>query len=310
MPCLDKLHNLINFLMIKHILLSLSFILHFSFANSQIDGDILFAQDQIISLNLNFTNENFWDELTGYYQNDIEDYVAADLTITDLSGTYTFNNVGVRLKGNSSYNHPGNKKSFKIDFNEFVPGQNYNGLKKLNFSNGFKDPSCLREKVFFGVAKEAGILAPRSNFANVTMNGTPWGFYTVVEQIDDQFLDWAILDDAGNLFKAGDNFGVAPGSTGEAADLVYYGAQQSAYEAKYELKTNEDVNDWSDLIDFIDFINNSDDETFENELANRLELNQFLRSAAMDNLFSNLDSYTGSARNYYIYHIYKPITLD
>ena len=56
------------------------------------------------------------------------------------------------------------------------------------------------------------------------------------------------------------------------------------------------------LIELIDFINNSSDIEFETELQNHLDLGPFLSSAALDNIFSNLDSYTQSARNYYIYH--------
>ena len=49
-----------------------------------------------------------------------------------------------------------------------------------------------------------------------------------MEQIDDQFLDWAIEEDSGNLFKAGDNFGGGgPGGGGggnnTAADFADYG---------------------------------------------------------------------------------------
>ncbi|MEO0404668.1 MAG: CotH kinase family protein, partial [Bacteroidota bacterium] len=273
------------------ILLLISFI---SF--SQLEGDAIFAQDQIVTIELDFPEDNFWSTLTTNYED--ASYTWANLTLTDMFGVQTFDSVGVRLKGNSSYNHPGNKKAFKIDFNKYISGQNYDGLKKLNFSNGFKDPSLIREKVFFDVSHAVGVPAPRTSFANVYMNGTFWGFYTVVEQIDDQFLDWAILDDDGNLFKAGDNFGGDDG----AADLVYYGDDQSNYENRYELKSNEDENDWSDLINFIDFINNSSDEQFEAEIAGRIELDEFLGSLALDNLFSNLDSYEGSARNYYIYH--------
>ena len=271
---------------------------------AQIDGDNIFGQDQIISIDLTFADGVFWNTLTSNYELDDIPYESATLVITDMTGTYTIDSVGIRLKGNSSYSHPGNKKSFKIDFNEYIAGQNYDGLKKLNLSNGFKDPSCIREKLFFDVCREAGVKAPRASFANVTMNGTPWGFYTVVEQIDDQFLDWAILDDDGNLFKAGDNFGAGGGGAGggDEADLLDYGSDQSAYEEKYELKTNEIANDWSDLIDFIDFINNTSDADFQSQLSSRLDLPGFLRSAALDNMFANLDTYTGSARNYYIYH--------
>lgn len=267
---------------------------------AQIDGDNIFSENQVITINLEFSQVGFYDSLVANYENG--DYMQADLTLTDNTGMTTFANVGVRFKGNSTFGHPGEKKSFKIDFNEYVSGQNYDGLKKLNFSNGFKDPTLMREKVFFDVCRDAGVPAPRANFANVYFNDELWGFYTVVEQIDDQFLDWRILDDDGNLFKAGDNFGGGPGGGGNAADLVYYGDAQSEYEARYELKNNEDENDWSDLIEFIDFVNNSSDADFSADLGDKLELQEYLASVALDNAFGNLDSYTGSARNWYLYH--------
>jgi len=287
---------------------SLFFFLLFSFLGTslqaQIEGDDLFGQDQVVSVDLQFPSSNFWTTLVNNYDADENEYIMATLTLTDTYGVHVFDSIAVRLKGNSSYSHPGNKKSFKIDFNKFVVGQNYDGLKKLNFSNGFKDPSVIREKVFFDVCRAADIPAPRASFAEVTMNGQAWGFYTVIEQIDDQFLDWRIGDDDGNLFKAGDNFGGGPGGGGggNEADLLDYGSDYAPYEARYELKTNEDLNNWSDLIDFIDFINNSTDEEFSTELDFVLEVDEYLRSVALDMLFSNLDSYTGSARNYYMYH--------
>ena len=170
---------------------------------AQIDGDNIFGEDQVITIELNFNQVSFWDSLEVNYESSV--YMKADLTLTDASGVSTFQDVGVRLKGNSSYSHPNDKKSFKIDFNKYTSGQNYDGLKKLNLSNGFKDPSIMREKVFFDVCREVGVPAPRASFANVYFNGTLWGFYTVIEQIDDQFLDWKILDDDGNLLLRMEN---------------------------------------------------------------------------------------------------------
>ena len=168
----------------------------------QIDGDNIFIV------------HDFWGEMSSSrkflvlykYAADENEYIPAMLTLTDVSGTHVMDSVGVWLKGNSSYSHPGVKKSFKIDFNKYFSGQNYDGLKKLNFSNGFKGPTCMREKLFFDACQRLACFAPRASFANVTFNGEAWGFYTVVEQIDDQFLDWAIEEVSGNLFKAGDNF--------------------------------------------------------------------------------------------------------
>ena len=290
---------------LKHAILLLSAQWLAVVALGQIDGDNIFSVDQVISINLDFPQADFWQQLEANYEAEENTYIAADLTLTDVSGTYNLDSVGVRLKGNSSYMHPGDKKSFKIDFNKFIAGLNYDGLKKLNFSNGFKDPTCMREKLFFDVCRAAGVPAPRAGFAEVTFNGVPWGFYTVVEQIDDQFLDWNIEEDEGNLFKAGDNFGGgAPGAGGNdnAADLVYYGEDQAVYADRYELKTNEDENDWSDLIELVDFLTNTSSEAFAAGIDFRVDVDAYLRSAALNMLFSNLDSYTGSARNYYIYH--------
>ena len=61
----------------------------------------------------------------------------------------------------------------------------------------------MREKLFFDVCREANVPL-RGPAAEVL--STSWGFYTVVEQIDDQFLDWNILEDDSNLFKACDNW--------------------------------------------------------------------------------------------------------
>jgi hypothetical protein len=131
------------------------------------------------------------------------------------------------------------------------------------------------------------------------MNGQLWGFYTVVEQIDDQFLDRWIGDDNGNLFVAGDNFQQGGGTE---ADLKWYGSDQTLYYDRYELKTNEAANDWNDLLDLIDLLNNSSDAVLTTDLPSRWEWDQLCRSFALDNLFANLDSYINSSRNYYIYH--------
>ncbi len=265
--------------------------------HAQNEGDVLFDVDQVITVEFTFAQPNYWDSLVANYTT--ETYMWAGLTITDQSGTYAFDSVGVRLKGNSSYSHPNDKKSMKVDINEYVSGQNYHGLKKLNLNNGFKDPTFLREKIFMDYSREMDVLAPRINFANVYMNGQLKGFFTVAEQVDDQFLDRWIGDDQGNLFSAGDNFG---GGTGSEADLKYYGPDQADYYDRYELKTNEGANDWSDLLDLTEMIDDATDAYLVAQLPGRWDWERLCRSLALDNIFANLDSYINSSRNYYIYH--------
>ncbi|MEO8588006.1 MAG: CotH kinase family protein [Flavobacteriales bacterium] len=259
-------------------------------------GNELFDTDQVIEIQLTFAQPGYWDSLTTYYEEGLERNLLASVTLIDAMGIYAYDSVGVRLKGNSSYGLP-EKKSMKIDFNEYVSGQKYHGLKKINLNNGFNDPTMLREKVFFDYCLEQGVLAPRAGFGDLYINGSLWGFYGVVEQVDKTFLDRWVDDQDGNLFKAGDNFGMGGGS---AADLAWYGSAQSSYATRYEQKTNEDLNDWSDLLELINVLNNSTD--IEAEFPDMWVWEPMLRSLAIDNIFSNLDAYINSARNYYIYH--------
>lgn len=270
---------------------------------AQLAGDTLFDTDQVINIQLSFDDPDFWITLLMNQQSGTEALIPADVVITDLAGTYTFDSVGVRLKGNSSFDfYPTQKKPIKLDFDAYIDGQKYHGLKKLNLSNNWSDASLLREKVFMDVCRREGVLAPRVGFANVSLNGQAWGFYSVIEQVDKTFLDRWLGDNDGNLFKAGDNYTPDGGGLGLEADLNHYGNAAANYTGRYELKTNEVLNDWTDLIELLDFIDNSNTTDLVAGLPDRFEWTGVLRSLALDNLFGNMDAYYGTARNYYLYH--------
>jgi hypothetical protein len=136
-----------------------------------------------------------------------------------------------------------------------------------------------------------GCYAPRAHFANVYINDQLWGLYTTVEEIDKTFLQQTFGDDKGNLFK-GDPSG----------DLKWLGTSQSLYEPKYELKLNEGLNDWTDLITFINTLNNAPAATLKQDLDTIFDSENFIKTWAAHNLFANLDSYIGSGHNYYLYY--------
>ena len=254
----------------------------FSFAQNTA-GDVFFGSATIHTVNLNFTQTGYWDSLVANYTADV--YMMCNIII-DGSPLST---SGVKFKGNSSYNNPSQKKSFKLDFNEYVSGQNIDGLKKLNLNNGFKDPTLMREKLMLDFLNRAGLVAPRCTYAKVYINNTYWGLYTAVEEVDKTFLKDRFSDKKGNLFK-GDPSG----------DLKWLGSSVSTYTSKYELKTNETLNNWTDLVYFINKINSSP-LGFQDSLNKVLQITPFLRAWAASNIFSNLDSYIGSGHNYFIY---------
>lgn len=271
-----KLKNLLPFIAL--------FLFSFKSTKAQTEGDIFFSQAMVHDVYMTFTQTNYWDSLVAYKPLDM--YLKGDVTIDGV----LYPNVGIKFKGNSSYSNPSTKKPFKIDLNEYGSTSELDGLKKFNLNNGFKDPSFMREKVALDFYNQQGLAAPRCAYTRVYLNGTYWGLYMFVEEANKTFLDDRFGNKQGNMFK-GDPSG----------DLKWLGATESSYYTKYELHTNETANDWSDLVNLIDNINNSG-TNFYDSLEVALNTNTFIRHWAAMNLFVNLDSYIGSGHNYFMYH--------
>ncbi|GDX52146.1 hypothetical protein LBMAG27_11930 [Bacteroidota bacterium] len=252
---------------------------------AQSAGDSVFSSNQIHTLYFQFNQTNWWDSLTATYTGDY--YIKANAIIDGV----TYTNIGVKFKGNSSYNNSSVKKSLKIDFNQFDTTLAWNDLKKLNLNNGFKDPTFLREKVCLDFLYSHGVYAPRCTYANVYLNNQLWGLYDLVEEVNSTFLKDRFSNKDGNLFK-GDPHG----------DLKYFGSNLNAYYPNYELHSNQTINDWSDLLNLITVLNNSPSASLESLLGNVLDLNSWYNLWACNILFANLDSYQGSGHNYFIYH--------
>lgn len=278
----------------KNLLLIIALCSDFCHAQNS-NGDALFDTPQVHTINIVFSQSDYWNLLSNNKSyddaNDSSTYIPAQVII---DGTST-DSVGIQFKGNSSYyNYPSNKKPFTLDFNEYVSGQKYDGLKKLNLNNMYQDPAFMREKMFLDFCQEKGINAPRSNYAKLYLNGTYWGLYLMVERIDKTFLNDRFANKDGNLWK-GD------GTAASCANLKYHGTLQSYYNC-YELKTNETLNDWTPLVNLTDQINNTSNLDFRDSVEAVMNTNSFIKAWAAYNLFCDFDSYPYRfTHNYYTY---------
>ena len=253
--------------------------------SAQTEGDQFFGSGAIHEIRFYFSQPAYWDSLTQNYTLDV--YMPCDVTVDGAP----YPQCGVKFKGNSSYNNPGRKKPFRIDFAEYLDGQDHDGLKKLVLNNGFKDPTLLREKLMLDFLNAHGIAAPRATFARLFINDRYWGLYSAVEDVNKTFLNDRFGNKNGNLFK-GDPKGT----------LTWKGWDQSLYQNDYELKTNEEENDWSDLVLFLNVLNNAAPAQLPDSLNRYLNLDGWFKYWAAHNLFVNLDSYVGSGHNYFLYH--------
>lgn len=213
----------------------------------------------------------------------------------------TISKVGFKLKGVNSLNRDITKKSFEVVFNSFNKGAVFYGLKKLKLSGQHKDPTMMRAKIAADLFKEMEVATPRTTHIEVYINGTYYGLYLGTEPIDENFLTAHFNSKSGNLYKATND-----------ASLGYLGAEANRYktiqEGKrvYQLQTNTDRDNYSDLANFINRLHLSKDEEFQSAIDRTFNVDRFLRTLAVDIFIGNWEGYSFNSGNYYLYH--NPIT--
>jgi hypothetical protein len=276
---------------IEYLFITLIFLVISIKAYAQNPGDNIFSGIKVFNININFYYPNYWDSLTYYYELGTELCIPTDVIIDGD----TLVNVGIRFKGNSSYSHPNDKKSLRLGFDEFDGVLRWDGLKGIHLNNCYGDPTFMREKIYLDFCKDAGIIAPRANFAKVSFNDTTFAFYSLIEHVDKIFLDTRFGNKNGDLFKAVDDFGTA----NLVSDFKWYTAVEDSYYTRYELKTDGSLTAYPQLINLLDSLNNG--SNLETSLPNLVNLNGLYNSIAADIIFANLDSYINSGRNFYFY---------
>lgn len=204
--------------------------------------------------------------------------------------------VGVRFKGNSSFTRNGIKRPFKFDFNEYDDNVNFLGLKKLNLHTNDLQPDFMREKLFSDFAGKF-VTSMRAVHVRLYVNDAYYGLYTAMEQPDKAMTISRFGDNEdGNLYEGGEILG-AP----RRPDLSWLGTDPALYRPIYELETNQEANDYSGLIEFIDILNNTPTAELQAKLDKVCDVEQMLTWVALNNLFVNLDSYIGDAGEFYLY---------
>lgn len=259
-----------------------------------------YAMDSIQTIEIVFLQSN-WDQLLDAQKAGNEDYIMAQsVTINGV----IFDSVGVKYKGNSTYNPNQTKNPLHIELDTYKD-HIYGTYTDIKLSNVAKDPSFLREVLSYQILRQY-MDAPLSNYANVYINGTLMGLYVSSESISKKFVDSRFHSKDNTFIKCNPPAGAGPQSN-DYPNLVYLGQDSTNYYDAYELKSDAG---WQELIDLCDTLNNhlTDIEAI-------LDVDRALWMLAFNNVFVNLDSYIGAfAQNYYLYRTdngrFVPVVWD
>lgn len=254
---------------------------------SQLKAQSFYDLTSVQTIEITFSQSN-WDQLLDNAYATTGDYIMAESV--SINGT-VYDSVGVKYKGNSTYNANQTKNPFHIELDTYKEHE-HEGYTDIKLSNGANDPSFVREVLSYQILRQY-MYAPLSNFANVYVNGTLMGLYSNSEAISKKFVKSRFGSKSNTFVKCNPPDGAGPTTT-TLPDLVYYGTDSTLYYDGYEMKSDYG---WEELINLCD--------TLENNLAEIeeiLDVDKALWMLAFDNALVNLDSYIGAfQQNYYLY---------
>jgi len=199
----------------------------------------------IQTIEIEFAQSN-WDQLLDAEKAGDENYILAQ-SVT-INGE-VYDSIGVKYKGNSTYRANQVKNPFHIELDTYKE-HDHQGYKDIKLSNVANDPSFLREVLSYHVLGNY-MDAPKSNYANVYVNGNLIGLYSNSEAITKTFVDDRFGSKKGIFVKCNPPAGAGPQSN-DFPNLVYMGADSTDYYDAYEIKSDAG---WAELIDLCDYRN-------------------------------------------------------
>ena len=174
------------------------------------------------------------------------------------------------------------KPSFSINLDEYIDGAELFGLDNLTLNNATQDESLIRQCLAYTLFEDAGLPAPRCNFARVSMNGDDLGIYAHVEPVRKSFLRDNFGNDEGDLYE---------GTVSDFVDGWYQTFDPDSDETDTDMEVVQELS--AALAD--------SSGPILDVLAPYVDVDQFLRFWAMETLTGHWDGYAGNRNNYFVY---------
>ena len=246
-----------------------------------------YALDKIQTIEITFSQSDWDAQMDAQKAGDNNYTLAQSITINGE----TYDSIGVKYKGNSSYRDNQTKNPWHIELDTYKD-HNYDGFTDIKLANCTNDPSFVRDVLAFQIIRQY-MDAPLSNYANLYVNGQLIGLYTNTEAISKKYVKNRFGSKKNAFFDCSPPDGAGPQSS-DFPSLEYLGQDSTAYYASYGIKSDKG---WQELIDFCDTqANNTAD------IEKILDVDKALWMLAFDNVTVNLDSYIGAFKqNYYLY---------
>jgi spore coat protein CotH len=228
-------------------------------------------------------------QLREQYGNDT--YYTADLQWRNIR----VRNAGVRSRGGASRN--GVKLGLRVDFDRYVGGQKFLGLKSFVLKNLWQDGSMMHERLAMAFFARMGQPASRESFCRLYINNEFQGLYSIVESVDNAYLSRTLGENNGYLYS----YQLQSPFRGE-----YLGDDLAPYKARFEPQNHEKEGDsklYVPIHDWLREVNEPDDAIWRERVEEYVDLSQFVTQVAIESFLAENDGLLGELgmNNFFLY---------
>ena len=297
--------------------------------------DYIFDENALPTITLEISTDEWNKLLTNFDINPHnEDCVVADFYFNKYGRIHKLEDIGLRLRGNTSRVRPEGSKGelhnpvspdwhhchFGFRFEKFRDDNLFSGTDRFSLRWAKEDPTYVHEIYSYDMLRRFGVWSTlKSSYCRLQIkikedNSTAYmGVYEMFEAPDKQYLAdrmnaGLIKSDAGFMWKMGSGSGVGAYLTKEQANPALMGiediplegpASTFTYDYKGKKKKFEEAR-----TQFLKFINDLNDKTGDDFIAwaeANINIELLLRSVAVTVAVGQWDDYWGNGNNFYLY---------
>ena len=311
---------------ISDINLLINFLLGGQFPERIKEGyDYVWDDDVIPEIHINVSLDE-WNRLLALYDANAftTQYVKANITFEKDGETTVIDDVGLRLKGNTSRRRPENwygethqrnntdwhHAHFGVNLRKYVDDDIHTiqGVRKLHLKWFKDDPAYVREKFCYDLFKRAGVwTAVRDIYCRLWIHvegdsqEAYYGIYELLEPIDKRYLKDRkdrFGSNNGYLWKCRNG---AAGLNNPNGDIWYDDDTDDRHAYTLETRVEEFENARAQLVNFMGRVCNLSDNAFYTWIQQATDVDLLLKTYAVNVALGMWDDYWNNANNYYIY---------
>ncbi|OLT17568.1 hypothetical protein BJF86_14970 [Serinicoccus sp. CNJ-927] len=243
----------------------------------------LFTATEVHTIDVTVDEDTLTGMIQTYLDTGEKEWVRGTVTIDGQ----TFEDVGLKLKGNSSLrgistDTPAQELPLRIRLDKFVDDQTLEGYSDITVRSNTTETS-LNEAVSLDVLSAAGLASTAAVATRFSVNGSEEELRLTVQNLDDAWVTDA-FPEAGEdsvLYKS------------EAEGDWSWRGEDGDYSTAFDIEAGE--HDYRPLIELLDLLHNGTEEEIAQRLPELVDLESFATYLAVQEIIQNRTTSTGRA---------------